>query len=244
MYEGSMVGAGCHVFAVWGYVISKGHYSSETVELNPKLLAFILGSKEEEITKAIEFLSSPDINSRTKEHEGRRLIKQGEFLYYVPNLKKYRDTFDEDCRREYMKEYMKEYRHGRRKTNVSTVKLKLATVKQVEGEGEVKGEEEVLCRAEEVLSYLNEKTGKKFQAVNGSLKFIEARLCDGATVEQCRAVIDLKCLSWLKDTKMKDYLRPQTLFNAEKFAAYIGEIGAQAPAQNLKDEWDNFGVKK
>lgn len=236
MYEGSMVGAGCHVFAVWGYVISKGHYTTETIELNPKLLAFILGSKEDEVSKAIDFLASPDINSRTKEHEGRRLIKQGEFLYYVPNLKRYRDTFDEDNRREYMKEYMKEYRQGSRKTNVNTVKLKLASVKQVEVEGEVEGEKKDICRAEEVLSYLNSKTGKKFQAVNGSLRFIEARLKEGANFEQCCAVIDLKCISWLKDSKMKDYLRPQTLFNAEKFAAYVGEIGSQTPKQNLKDD--------
>jgi uncharacterized phage protein (TIGR02220 family) len=98
--------------------------------------------------------------------------------------------------------------------------------------------------AKEVLEYLNQKSGKKFQPVNGSLHFIKARLSEGATIDQCRGVIDLKCSAWLRDAKMKDYLRPQTLFNAEKFAAYVGEIGAAIPKQNLADEWATFAGDK
>lgn len=95
--------------------------------------------------------------------------------------------------------------------------------------------------AGKILDYLNDKTGKKFQAVNGSLKFILARLREGATEDQCRAVIDLKCSTWLNDQKWKDFLRPQTLFNAEKFAAYVGEIGAETPkTESIADSWINY----
>jgi hypothetical protein len=157
-----MVGSGALVFAVWGYVISNGHYETETIELNPKLLAFILGETEETIQHGIDFLASPDPKSRTKEHDGRRLIRQGEFLYFIPNLKKYRDTFDEEQRRTYMKEYMKEYRK-QRKTNVNTCKQMLT---QGEGEGYGEGKE----AEEPVGSPVHELPRGAELALNGAKK--------------------------------------------------------------------------
>lgn len=88
MYEGSMVGAGPHVFAVWPYVIAhmRGHAEyGALVELNPKLLGFILGAKEGDVAEAIDYLCAPDNGSRTKAEEGRRLVKLGQFLYRVVN---------------------------------------------------------------------------------------------------------------------------------------------------------------
>src|SRR6266496_1587784 len=87
MYEGSMYGAGVAVFAVWGYVIS--HTRNSTVELNPKMLANTLGGTEAEVNDAIEFLSMADPKSRHKAHDGRRLVKQGEYLYMLPSWAEY-----------------------------------------------------------------------------------------------------------------------------------------------------------
>lgn len=94
-----MVGSGPTVFAVMGYVIARARKSR--VELNPKLLAAILGCDQSEIEQAVEFLCSPDELSRNKEAEGRRLVKEGTFQYYVPSWKKYRGMRNEDDRREY-----------------------------------------------------------------------------------------------------------------------------------------------
>jgi hypothetical protein len=69
MYEGSMIGAGMHVFAVWNYIITKARGGA--VEINPKLLAFTLGGTEQQVRDALEFLSSPDPESRSKLEEGR-----------------------------------------------------------------------------------------------------------------------------------------------------------------------------
>jgi uncharacterized phage protein (TIGR02220 family) len=77
----------------------------------------------------------------------------------------------------------------------------------------------------EILAYLNERTGRSYQAVPANLKLINARLKEGATVDQCKAVIDAKFATWGPDAKMREYLRPMTLFGAEKFAQYVGEIG-------------------
>ena len=107
-YTGSLVGAGLNVFAVWGYVIA--NTARGCVELNPKLLAAILGGTEDEIRAAITCLSKPDPSSRSKEHEGRRLLKEGEFLYAVPTAETYRKIINEDDRREYMRVKQQEHR--------------------------------------------------------------------------------------------------------------------------------------
>jgi hypothetical protein len=103
LYEGSMVGAGAVVFAVWGYVIAKqvpDRLVGSQVRLNPKLLATIIGEEEGEVVKAIKFLCAPDPHSTTKVHDGRRLVKLGEFDYQVVNGAKYRAIRDEESRRE------------------------------------------------------------------------------------------------------------------------------------------------
>lgn len=85
--------------------------------------------------------------------------------------------------------------------------------------------------AAEVLSYLNERTGHSYKPVKANLGLIAGRLGEGATVDECKAVVDAKVAAWSDDPKMCDYLRPKTLFNATNFANYVGEVGnGAAPA--------------
>jgi len=107
-----MYGAGVNVFAVWGYVIAKAR--SGMVELNPKRLADTLGGKVEEIEGAIEFLCRKDPHSRFKEHDGRRLLKEGEFQYFVPSHEYYRKIQNEEHRREYNRGKQAEYREKKK----------------------------------------------------------------------------------------------------------------------------------
>ena len=80
-----------------------------------------------------------------------------------------------------------------------------------------------------VLNFLNEKTGRNYKPGQANLELILARLKEGATVDDCRAVIAKKCREWAGDEKMDQYLRPATLFNRTKFAQYQGELGAPEP---------------
>ena len=73
-----------------------------------------------------------------------------------------------------------------------------------------------------IINYLNEKTNKKFKIAKSNTQFINARLDDGYTVEDFVRVIDLKTKQWL-NTQHDKYLRPSTLFNAEKMEAYVNE---------------------
>lgn len=107
-----MRGAGADVFAVWGYVIS--HVRTDSlVELNPEIIAFLIGMTKERLDKAMEFLESPDPISRNQEYEGRRLVKRGQFEYFVPSAAYYRGVRSSDDLREYNRIKQRESRARR-----------------------------------------------------------------------------------------------------------------------------------
>lgn len=87
-YTGSMMGAGADIFAVWGYVIA--HAVNGHVEINPALLKTVIGMSEKRVNAAIEYLCAPDHNSRTEDEDGRRMVREGKFLYRVVNHLHYR----------------------------------------------------------------------------------------------------------------------------------------------------------
>lgn len=73
-----------------------------------------------------------------------------------------------------------------------------------------------------VLEYLNSVCGTRYKkSTKSHIQNINARLNDGYSAGECKAVIDLKNQQWGNDQKMADYLRPQTLFSASKFPGYV-----------------------
>ncbi len=76
----------------------------------------------------------------------------------------------------------------------------------------------------EILNHLNEKAGRSYKPVEANIRLITARLSE-SSVEECKAVIDVKVGEWLNDATMSQYLRPETLFGATKFAQYVGQLG-------------------
>ena len=116
MYTGSMVGKGALFFAVWGYVIS--HFVPDRthgawVELNPTILATILGESEEAIRQTVHEMCEPDEQSRSQSEEGRKLVQLGPFAYRVVNGAKYREIRDEESRRDQNREAQKRHRSKR-----------------------------------------------------------------------------------------------------------------------------------
>lgn len=107
-YSGSLVGSGLNVFAVWGYIIAHTHKSR--VEINPVILAAVLGCTVEDVESAIKYLCEPDKRSRNKDHDGKRLIKEGEFQYFVTGHETYRNILNQDERRTYNREKQRECR--------------------------------------------------------------------------------------------------------------------------------------
>lgn len=79
--------------------------------------------------------------------------------------------------------------------------------------------------ANQILDFLNAKTGRRYRPVKSNLRMIAARLKEGATVAECKQVIAMKAREWGADERMEPYLRPATLFNATNFAQYQGALG-------------------
>lgn len=75
----------------------------------------------------------------------------------------------------------------------------------------------------QVVNYLNERTGKDFKATTKqTASLIKARVRDGYTLDDFKKVIDTKTNQWQSKPDMNKYLRPQTLFGT-KFEAYLQE---------------------
>lgn len=111
-FSGSMFGKGPEVFAVWSYVIANAVDSR--VELNPRMLAAIIGTTPAKIEEAIEFLCHPDPESRNPDHEGRRLVRDGQYQFLVVSHRIYRGMKDEDERRAYNARRQRESRDRKR----------------------------------------------------------------------------------------------------------------------------------
>lgn len=74
---------------------------------------------------------------------------------------------------------------------------------------------------EDIIEYLNKNTNKNFKTTTEKTKTtINARLKEGFTLDDFKAVIDIKVKHWLNDSKFSEYLRPETLFGT-KFESYL-----------------------
>ncbi len=95
----------------------------------------------------------------------------------------------------------------------------------------------------DIVEYLNLKTNSNYKHnTEGTVKNINARLKEGHTLEDFKAVIDKKTKQWLNDEKMSSYLRPMTLFGT-KFESYLNEKvkGYVNKQQSDKESEEKYG---
>lgn len=93
----------------------------------------------------------------------------------------------------------------------------------------------------DVCSFFQSETGKKLIIgktdakikASDKYKIINARLKDGATVEDCKAVIRFKNKKWKGEKKTSEWIRLSTLFAKRNFENYLEEVlnesGSTAP---------------
>ena len=76
---------------------------------------------------------------------------------------------------------------------------------------------------EEIISYLNNKTGKNFKSSSKSNRtLIDNLFKEGYNIEDIKYVLDIKYDEW-KDTEFYQYYTPSTLFKLEKFEKYVNQ---------------------
>jgi len=84
----------------------------------------------------------------------------------------------------------------------------------------------------EIISYLNEKTGRSFRNVDANKKLIKARWNEGFKVEDFKTVIDNMVTNWsgkvFNGVPAENYLQPKTLFS-NKFDNYLNQKPVTRP---------------
>lgn len=91
-----------------------------------------------------------------------------------------------------------------------------------------------------IVEYLNKKAGTDYRYTTKKTQaLIKARLKEKFTKEDFYTVIDNMCSKWLTDEKMKQYLRPETLFGT-KFEGYLNikpkQTASKPDLSNMTDE--------
>jgi hypothetical protein len=120
MFQRSLVGSGSAVFAIWSYCIANARPPDGELELNPVLLAAIIGDDVEVIERAIKKLCSPDNKTHTSGGNGKRLEQVRPFTYRMVNWKLYRGPKSPSELRAYYARKQREYRARKRGVTVST----------------------------------------------------------------------------------------------------------------------------
>ena len=83
---------------------------------------------------------------------------------------------------------------------------------------------------QDIIDYLNYKTNSNFILINEYKKLI-ANILQEYTINDIKTVIDKKTSEWINNSKMKQYLTPETLFGS-KFERYLHQ---QAKAKTIQD---------
>jgi len=182
----------------------------------------------DEVEKAVDILSTPDENSSDPENEGRRIERvPGGFV--ILNAEKHRGIVTRTIQKEKTRLRVAKHR-AKKKGNASvTDSNDSVTPSEAVTEAEANTNKTPLSgkpdrkQAKDILNFLNEKTGRRYEPVDANLKLITARLKEYGP-DKLRQMIALKSRKWINDDNMSQYLRPATLFNATKCAQYIGEL--------------------
>ena len=97
----------------------------------------------------------------------------------------------------------------------------------------------------QILAYLNQKTGREFRLTASMQDKIDARIREGAVIEDFFLVIDNKVSDWSSDGKMRKYLRPETLFG-NRFDTYRndGKGGTFAESSFETDDMFAAAIRK
>lgn len=91
-----------------------------------------------------------------------------------------------------------------------------------------------------IISYLNKVCNTRYRHnTDSTKKLIKARLNEGFTEDDFKAVIDKKFAQWGNDPKMSEYLRPQTLFGT-KFESYLNQKMPDGSMPSQEEDDDAF----
>jgi uncharacterized phage protein (TIGR02220 family) len=98
------------------------------------------------------------------------------------------------------------------------------------------GEDSIGGDVSAVIRLFNQICGTRYEPTNKEhQKLISARFSEGATMEDFEIIIRHKHMQWSQDQKMKEYLRPSTLFIKSHWEDYLNAARKHKPRPNRSD---------
>lgn len=167
-----------------------------------------------------------------------KMIEIVEGIITIPNWNKHQTLDAYERKKERDRLYQEERRAKQRaliekSSDKSSERTSYVAVSDIDKEEDKEKDNNIYVPYKEIITYLNEKTGKKLRwDVKSNQKEIKARFNEGYTLDDFKTVIDKKYHEWgRKPTKeelqrgvkdMRIYLRPKTLFGCN-FDDYLNQ---------------------
>lgn len=193
---------------------------NEKIAYTDKMLATIFRMKESTVTMALQTF------------ESFGMVELVDGVITIPNWNKHQTLDAYEKKKERDRLYQAERRANQKAliaqssekssdTSVDCSSDVVVSDKEEDKEEEIDNKYILSAAYSEIIDYLNEKADTKYKSTGKKTQsLIKARMNDGFTVEDFKTVIDNQCSKWLNDSKMQDYLRPETLFGT-KFEGYL-----------------------
>lgn len=224
------------------------------VDMTPTAIAGRTRIPLEEVQGYLASLEGPDTESRTQEHEGRRIVRLDEHRTWgwcILNYHKFRAIASEDQRKALTRERVRRFREKSNAPvtlsnagNATQTQTERQTQTQKVQSGKPDGEKVPLGGYHKdtrtVLHILNETCGRHFRELAANLSVISARLREpGVDLAGVRLMLARQCKRW-KNTPQAEYLRPETLFGKTKFDSYYAArtlpVHSEAPKHNPRND--------
>lgn len=167
-----------------------------------------------------------------------KMIEIVEGIITIPNWNKHQTLDAYERKKERDRLYQEERRAKQRaliekSSDKSSERTSDVAVSDIDKEEDKEKDNNIYVPYKEIITYLNEKTGKKLRwDVKSNQEEIKARFNEGYTLDDFKTVIDKKYHEWgRKPTKeelqrgvndMRIYLRPKTLFGSN-FDVYLNQ---------------------
>lgn len=190
-----------------------------------------------------------------------KMIEIVEGIITIPNWNKHQTLDAYERKKERDRLYQEERRAKQRaliekSSNKSSERTSDVAVSDIDKEEDKEKDNNIYVPYKEIITYLNEKTGKKLRwDVKSNQKEIKARFNEGYTLDDFKMVIDKKYHEWgRKPTKeelqrgvndMRIYLRPKTLFGSN-FDVYLNQeqtekVPAKPPVSRNLNNFERRG---
>ncbi len=93
---------------------------------------------------------------------------------------------------------------------------------------------------DEIVQDLNQVVGKQFKPDSKETRgHIKARWAEGFRLEDFKTVHRNKAAKWLCDSKMSDFLRPETLYS-KKFESYLNDVPTKSISDVTRRNMENY----